>query len=220
MTINSNPPGAMVYVDEHQLGRTPISTDFTYYGTRNIRLELDNYQTLHIRQPVKPPVYQWPVLDFFAETFSPNEVKDQHTWTYNMVPQTVASQDQVLSRANQLRMEGSRSVDERGRPGAPVLREFYHNPRDSWTPPPAGPPEVPEASVISQDPTPAKTTAPIPETPSAETPQNTITESVFPPSGTFPPSVNETDTGPTINIPGEMPRGSESWDGPPRHPMQ
>ena len=34
MTIRSNPPGALVYVDDYQVGTTPVSTDFGYYGTR------------------------------------------------------------------------------------------------------------------------------------------------------------------------------------------
>ncbi|MEI6037860.1 MAG: PEGA domain-containing protein, partial [Planctomycetota bacterium] len=32
MTIRSNPPGALVYVDDYQIGATPVSTDFIYYG--------------------------------------------------------------------------------------------------------------------------------------------------------------------------------------------
>ena len=32
MTIRSNPPGAMFYVDDYEIGITPISTSFIYYG--------------------------------------------------------------------------------------------------------------------------------------------------------------------------------------------
>lgn len=41
MTVRSNPPGALVYVDDYQIGTTPVSTDFIYYGTRKIRLVKD-----------------------------------------------------------------------------------------------------------------------------------------------------------------------------------
>src|SRR5262245_3745792 len=34
LTIRSNPPGALAYVDDYQIGTTPVSTDFVYYGTR------------------------------------------------------------------------------------------------------------------------------------------------------------------------------------------
>ena len=34
LTIRSNPPGALVYVDDYTIGVTPVSTSFIYYGTR------------------------------------------------------------------------------------------------------------------------------------------------------------------------------------------
>ena len=49
MTIRSNPPGALVYVDDYQVGTTPVSTDFVYYGTRKIRLIKDGYDTLTVQ---------------------------------------------------------------------------------------------------------------------------------------------------------------------------
>src|SRR5262245_47149374 len=67
MTVRSNPPGAMVYIDDYPIGTTPCSTDFTYYGTRKIRLVKDGYETLTIHQPVKTPWYQWFGVDFFSE---------------------------------------------------------------------------------------------------------------------------------------------------------
>ena len=67
MTIRSSPPGATVYVDNYELGPTPRSINFTHYGTRQIRLVKDGYETLTLLQPVPAPWYQLPVLDFFSE---------------------------------------------------------------------------------------------------------------------------------------------------------
>ena len=39
LNVRTNPPGALVYVDNQQIGTTPCSVDFTYYGTREIRLD-------------------------------------------------------------------------------------------------------------------------------------------------------------------------------------
>ena len=38
LNVRTNPPGALVYVDNQQIGTTPCSVDFIYYGTREIRL--------------------------------------------------------------------------------------------------------------------------------------------------------------------------------------
>jgi len=32
MTVCTNPPGALVYVDDYEICTTPISHNFTYYG--------------------------------------------------------------------------------------------------------------------------------------------------------------------------------------------
>ena len=39
LTIDSSPAGAMVYLDDEPVGETPVTTTFTYYGTRKITLE-------------------------------------------------------------------------------------------------------------------------------------------------------------------------------------
>ena len=67
MTVRSNPPGALVYVDDYQIGTTPVSTDFVYYGTRKIRLIKDGYDTLTVQQPFPVPWYEIFPLDFVTE---------------------------------------------------------------------------------------------------------------------------------------------------------
>lgn len=205
MTIDSVPRGAMVSVDGHQIGRTPISTDFTYYGTRNIRLELDHYQTLHVRQPVRPPWYQYAGVDFFADNFSPNEVKDQHTWTYTLLPQTVASRDQVLSRADQLRKDGSRLVDSRGNAGPPLAREFHPRMRENGAVEPTiAPPPEPSAPRAEME-------SVMEESPAAVATEG-ITPLPLPPREDFYDEYETPLTPPTPSFP----YGSETWDGPPR----
>ena len=71
LTIRSNPPGALVYVDDYQIGTTPVSTDFVYYGTRKIRLVLSGYETLTVLQPIPTPWYEFPGLDFVSENLVP-----------------------------------------------------------------------------------------------------------------------------------------------------
>ena len=105
MTIRTNPPGAMVYVDEHPVGLSPISTNFTYYGTRQVRLVKDGYETRTIKQPVSPPWYEIPPLDFIAENFVPGEIRDHHVFDYPLTPQRLVPEDEVRGRAEQLRRQ-------------------------------------------------------------------------------------------------------------------
>ncbi len=103
MTIRTNPPGAVVYVDDYEIGATPVSTNFVHYGTRRIRIAKDGYETLTVEQPIPAPWYQVPPLDFFAETVIPVEIRDHRTLNYQLAPQRVVPPDQLRGRAEDLR---------------------------------------------------------------------------------------------------------------------
>ncbi|MEX1223504.1 MAG: PEGA domain-containing protein [Pirellulales bacterium] len=104
MTIRSNPSGARVIVDgEYEIGTTPCSTSFLYYGTREIKLIKDGYETLVVKQPVSSPWYEIPPLDFFSENFYPGELRDNHVFTYNLQPTMQVPTDVLLDRADGLR---------------------------------------------------------------------------------------------------------------------
>jgi hypothetical protein len=103
MTVRTNVPGAQVYVDNYEIGRTPASTDFTYYGTRNIRVVKDGFETLTVQQPVTAPWYQIPGLDFVAENVWPFEIRDERQYSYDLQPQYVVPTDLLVGRAEELR---------------------------------------------------------------------------------------------------------------------
>ena len=105
MTVRSNVPGAQVYVDNYEIGRTPVSTDFIYYGQRDIRLVKDGYETLKVKQTVNAPWYQYPGLDFFVENLWPWELRDERNFNYQMQPQYLVPTETILSRAEEMRSQ-------------------------------------------------------------------------------------------------------------------
>ena len=103
LTVRTNPPGALLYVDDYPIGTTPCSTSFTYYGTRKIRLVKDGYETLTVMQSIPAPWYEWPPIDFFAENCVPGQIRDQQTVDFQLRPQIVVPTDQLLARGEGLR---------------------------------------------------------------------------------------------------------------------
>jgi hypothetical protein len=104
MTVRTNPPGALVYVDDQEIGTTPVSTAFTYYGTRKIQLMKDGYETLTVKQRFFPPWYEFPVLEFFSENLWPFEVRDEHLLNFQLQPQQILPSERLLQRAEDLRI--------------------------------------------------------------------------------------------------------------------
>lgn len=106
LTVNSNPPGARVLLDGEEVGETPTSVDFTHYGTREVVLQKDGYDTLKTMQTVPPPWYQVPPLDFFADNLLPYQLTNRHEFTYQLQPSpTVPSTQGLRERATNLRSE-------------------------------------------------------------------------------------------------------------------
>ena len=103
MTIRSNPPGALVFVDEQEIGKTPVSTSFVYYGTRKIRLVRDGYETLTVMHDFSRPWYQYPGIDFFAENLYPREVRDERILEFDLEPQQLVPRHELVERGDQMR---------------------------------------------------------------------------------------------------------------------
>ncbi len=104
LIVRSNPPGARVIVDDtYEMGVTPVAFNYTYYGTRKIKLVRDGYETLTVYQYIPPPWYQYPGLDFITENLVPWEIRDERVVQFQLVPQAVVPTEQVLRRAEDLR---------------------------------------------------------------------------------------------------------------------
>lgn len=105
LTVRSNPPGAAVHVDNQQIGTTPCSIDYVYYGTREIRLTLPGYETLTVNQPLPAPWYELPGIDFVSENLVPARIEDARTVSFNLQPRRLEPAEQVIARGEELRRQ-------------------------------------------------------------------------------------------------------------------
>ena len=110
MTIRSNPPGAMVHVDDQPIGMTPVSTSFRYYGTRKIKLVKDGYETHTAMHTFQAPWYEIPPLDFVSEALIPKEIRDERILKFRLLPQRVVTNNELISRANNLRLRTRQGI--------------------------------------------------------------------------------------------------------------
>jgi len=122
LTINSEPSGAKVYLDDELIGETPVTTTFTYYGTRKIIVEKTDhegrllYERKIIYEKIKPPFYQIVPLDFFSELILPIKLKDEHHFAYQLEPLKQRPKEEVQKEV----MENAEELRERLK--TPVIR--------------------------------------------------------------------------------------------------
>jgi hypothetical protein len=177
ITVRSNPPGALVFIDDQEIGITPVSTSFVYYGTRKIQLLKDGYETLTVQQKFRAPWYQITPIDFFSENLWPREVRDERILDFQLIPMRNVPNQELRSRGEALRLKARQGV-------VTPIPGFYSsvNPGSQVAPensvPPAGGVLPPPAETLP----PGGMPLPPPQTPATN----------LPPSGVIPPDASGT----------------------------
>jgi len=105
LMVQSNPPGAMVLQEGKEIGYTPTGVDFTYYGTRELTLIKDGYETKTQLVPVRAPWYQWPVIEFFSDNLLFGRVTDRRDVRFELEPKRMVPNQELLNRGQTLRNE-------------------------------------------------------------------------------------------------------------------
>jgi hypothetical protein len=101
--VESNPPGAYVYVNNNPVGATPVDVPFLYYGDYDITIVKEGFQTQRVQQPVSTPWYQYPIVDFFSESLWPGQITDNRTFLYELEPVVQPSLDLLKAEGEELR---------------------------------------------------------------------------------------------------------------------
>ena len=83
LTIRTDPPGALVYVNDQLKGESPVTYDFTWYGWHRVLLRKEGYERLEDRQELRAPPHLWIPFDLVMELW-PFPVRDERTWTYTL----------------------------------------------------------------------------------------------------------------------------------------
>jgi hypothetical protein len=156
MTVRTNPPGATVYLDGKEIGRTPFSSDFDFYGKREFRVVKDGYETKTVILPVRAPWYEWFGIDFFSEVILPGKLTDRKYYEFELQPDVVVPRHELVGRAEELRrLAHAEGVIQPSQAGsiAPPQDNTFNNPMFSPGASIYAPSTVPPAaspSVISQ----------------------------------------------------------------------
>lgn len=103
ISITTEPPNARVFLNDQEIGASPVTTDFLWYGDYEVDIRKDGYQTLQTNWKIDPPWYQVIPLDFFAEVLWPGQLHDYRQQHYVLKPAEPTQTDELLERAGDLR---------------------------------------------------------------------------------------------------------------------
>lgn len=113
LKIQSTPSGALVAVNDEEVGMTPVKFAFLWYGDYDIILRKPGYQTLKTHCTIKRPWYEVPPIDFVAETLVPTVLQDNHVLpAFALAPVETPAVSDVVERASELREQTTGGTPE------------------------------------------------------------------------------------------------------------
>ena len=103
--MRTDPPGALAIVNGEEIGQTPVSRSFWYYGDREITFLLDGYETKTMIQPIKAPWWDNLFTEFFTENIVPFNMRDEREFKWVLTPATTPRANDLHDRAESLRSQ-------------------------------------------------------------------------------------------------------------------
>ena len=105
ITINTEPQGALVELNDEQIGISPVTVDFQWYGDFDIRLSKDGYQTLATHKKLERPLRDKFPLDLFDDIFSTRV--DAYKWDFTLQQYSNPTRQELIEAAEQIKKQAA-----------------------------------------------------------------------------------------------------------------
>ena len=105
LTINTEPQGAIVVLNDQQIGESPVTVPFNWYGDYWVRVSKDGYETLNTHRELEAPLHDYLPFDLFVQILYPGHIVDTYEWTFELEPQTYPTPEELIEHARSLRAE-------------------------------------------------------------------------------------------------------------------
>ncbi len=121
ISVTTTPPGAIVFLNDREVGRTPCDVEFLHYGVYDLRLRLEGYEPVVGSGRADAPVWDFIGADFFAELV-PAQLESRVEWHFDLEPST-RDAGALRARASEMRLQSgeafTRSSDVPARDAVP-----------------------------------------------------------------------------------------------------
>ncbi|MBN1804095.1 MAG: PEGA domain-containing protein [Sedimentisphaerales bacterium] len=105
LTINTEPQGAMIILNDEEIGTSPVTVSFEWYGDYWVRIRKDGYENLDTHRLLKSPWYDIFPFDFFAQVINPGRTVDSYEWTFPLKTKKQITQEELLQSAEKLKKQ-------------------------------------------------------------------------------------------------------------------
>jgi len=105
LTINTEPQGAIVVLNDEEIGISPVTVSFEWYGDYDVRISKEGFETLKTHRKLKGPWYDYFPFDFFAQLIVPKRIVDSYEWTFTLALQKQPAREELIRDAQELKKQ-------------------------------------------------------------------------------------------------------------------
>lgn len=103
LTINTEPQGAVVALNDEEIGTSPVTVGFEWYGDYDVRISKPGYETLKTHRELKAPLHDKFPVDFMAQCLNPKRIVDSYEWTFVLEEKKTVNKDELIEEAQKLK---------------------------------------------------------------------------------------------------------------------
>lgn len=104
LTINTEPQGATVILNDEEIGNSPVTVSFEWYGDYNVAIRKEGFETLKTHRELKAPWYDGFPFDFLT-LLNPERTVDEYEWTFELEPKKEISRKELIHQAEELKKQ-------------------------------------------------------------------------------------------------------------------
>jgi hypothetical protein len=105
LTINTKPQGALVTLNDEEIGISPVTVSFNWYGDYDVRISKEGYETLKTHRKLKGPWYDDFPFDLFANCLTSKRIVDSYEWTFELKEKQQPERQKLIEDARQLKQQ-------------------------------------------------------------------------------------------------------------------
>ena len=107
LTINTVPSGALVTLNDEEIGVSPVTVNFNWYGDYRIQIIKEGYDIFNTHRELKAPLHDTMPFDFFCGVLWPGRIVDSYEWSFDLQPYTEMNREELIQDALKLQQQAA-----------------------------------------------------------------------------------------------------------------
>jgi len=105
LTIKTEPSQALVVLNDEEIGISPVTVSFNWYGDYQVEISKAGHETLITHRELKAPLHDKVPFDFFAQILNPKRIVDEYEWSFELKPVQHTAREDLIQAAEQFKSQ-------------------------------------------------------------------------------------------------------------------